>query len=397
MPKRSSSSPQGDPRSEPTLLNSGSGGAAQAADRAQAVGVPPGYRSDKVGSRRPSDAPARRPPAADAIADEGIWRQLLAPYKQRSVRAASVQLFDTALPFAALWYLMVRSLAVSYALTLVLAVPTAFLFIRLFMLQHDCGHGAFFPSRVANGVVGSILGIVTLFPYGYWRRTHAIHHATSGNLERRELGDVRTYTVREYQAFSPMRRWLYRLYRHPLVLLGLGPTYQFLLKHRFPFDLPWAWKREWASVMWTNVGIIVAFAALAQAVGWRAVVLVHLPVVVLAGAIGVFLFYVQHQFEDTYWEHDHAWDFYSAGVQGSSYFHLPRVLRWFTGNIGYHHIHHLASQIPNYHLARCFQENPGLQQVTRLTLSDGLRTLSLKLWDEESHTLVGFDANPEAR
>jgi omega-6 fatty acid desaturase (delta-12 desaturase) len=274
----------------------------------------------------------------------------------------------------------------------VLAVPTAFLFIRLFILQHDCGHGSFFPSHAANNVVGSVLGVVTLFPYGYWRRTHAIHHATSGNLERRELGDVKTYTVREYLAFSPLRRWLYRLYRHPLVLLGFGPAYQFLLKHRFPFDLPWAWKREWASVMWTNVGLAASCAALASMLGGRAVLLVHLPVVRMAGAIGVFLFYVQHQFEDTYWEHDHAWDFYTAGVQGSSYFDLPRVLHWLTGNIGYHHIHHLASQIPNYRLAKCFHENPGLQQVTRLTLRDGLRTLRLKLWDEESHTLVGFDA-----
>jgi omega-6 fatty acid desaturase (delta-12 desaturase) len=352
----------------------------------------PSRRSGRAGSPTPADAPAPRPPAGGPIADEEVWRQLLAPYKRRSARAAALQLFDTALPFAALWYLMVRSLAVSYALTLVLAVPTAFLFIRLFMLQHDCGHGAFFPSRAANTAVGTILGVVTLFPYGYWRRTHAIHHATSGNLERRELGDVKTYTVREYQAFSPVRRWLYRLYRHPLVLLAFGPTYQFLLKHRFPFDLPWAWKREWASVMGTNAGILVAIAALAQAVGWRAVVLVHLPVVVIAGAIGVFLFYVQHQFEDTYWEHDHAWDFYSAGAQGSSYLDLPRVLHWLTGNIGYHHIHHLASQIPNYRLAQCFRENPGLQQVTRLTLRDSLRTLRLKLWDEESHTLVGFDA-----
>jgi omega-6 fatty acid desaturase (delta-12 desaturase) len=328
----------------------------------------------------------------DATLDERSWRKVLAPYKRPSARAATVQLLDTALPFAFLWYLMLLSLAVSYALTLALAVPTGFLFIRLFILQHDCGHGSFFPSRAANNVAGSLLGVVTLFPYGYWRRTHAIHHATSGNLERRELGDVKTYTVREYLGFTPMRRWRYRLYRHPLVLLGLGPAYQFVLKHRFPFDIPWAWKREWASVLWTNAGIAVIYGALAGALGWRTVVLVQLPVVLVAGAVGVFLFYVQHQFEEAYWEHDEAWDFYRAGVHGSSFFDLPRPLHWLTANIGYHHIHHLASLIPNYRLAQCFRDNPGLQQVTRLTLWQGLRCLRLKLWDEETRTLVGFEA-----
>jgi omega-6 fatty acid desaturase (delta-12 desaturase) len=303
-----------------------------------------------------------------------------------------VQLVDTALPFAVLWYSMVRSMSVSYALTLVLAVPTAFLFIRLFMLQHDCGHGAFLPSRVLNSVVGSLIGIVTLFPFGYWRRTHAVHHATSGNLERRELGDVTTYTVREYLGFSPLRRLLYRFYRHPLVLLGLGPTYQVVLKHRFPWDIPFSWKREWASVLGTNVGIAVVFAALAGAFGWRAVLLVHLPVVLIAGAVGVFLFFVQHQFEQTYWEEGESWNFHRAAVEGSSFFDLPPALHWLTANIGYHHIHHLSSRIPNYNLARCFRENPELQQVTHLSLGQALRCLRLKLWDEESGTLVGFDA-----
>jgi omega-6 fatty acid desaturase (delta-12 desaturase) len=328
----------------------------------------------------------------DPRIDGKNWREILAPYKRASTRSAVVQLVDTALPFAFTWYLMLRSLEVSYFLTLGLAVPAGFLFIRLFILQHDCGHGSFFPSRHANNVVGSLLGVVTLFPYGYWRRTHAVHHATSGNLDHRELGDVKTYTVREYLAFSPTHRWLYSLYRHPLILLGLGPLYQFVLKHRFPFDIPWSWKREWASVLWTNAGIAAVFAVLAGTFGWRAIVLVHLPVVLVAGAVGVFLFFVQHQFEDTYWERDQSWDFYRAGVRGSSFFDLPPVFHWLTANIGYHHIHHLASLIPNYRLAQCFRENPGLQQVTRLSLWQGVKCLRLKLWDEEARTLVGFDA-----
>jgi omega-6 fatty acid desaturase (delta-12 desaturase) len=324
--------------------------------------------------------------------DPRSWRRLLERYKRASLRAATLQLLDTAVPFVLLWYLMAKSLGISYLLTLALAVPTAFLLVRLFILQHDCGHGSLFPSRLANHVIGSMLGVLTLFPYGYWRRTHAMHHATSGNLERRELGDIKTYTVREYRAFSPLRRFLYRLYRNPLVLLGFGPAYQFVLKHRFPFDIPWSWKREWASVVATNAGIAVVLGALAWRLGWSTVLLVHLPIVVIGGAVAVFLFYVQHQFDDTYWEHEEGWDFYSAGVHGSSFLDLPRPLHWLTGNIGYHHIHHLVSRIPNYRLAQCFREVPGLQRVTRLTLWQGLCCLRLKLWDEETRTLVGFDA-----
>ena len=331
-------------------------------------------------------------PDKDPVAEGLAWRKLLEPYKRSSTRAATIQLLNTALPFALCWYLMLKSLAVSYGLSLLLAVPTGFLFIRLFILQHDCGHGSFFPSRRANHIVGSLLGIVTLFPYGYWRRTHAIHHATSGNLDHRELGDVKTYTVREYRSWTATHRFFYRLYRHPLILLGLGPTYQFVLKHRFPFDIPWSWKREWASVLWTNLGIALVFGSLSWWHGWNAVLMVHLPVVLVAGAIGVFLFYVQHQFEDTYWQHEEAWDFYRAGVEGSSFLDLPRPLHWLTGNIGYHHIHHLVSRIPNYRLAECYREIPDLQRVTRLTLLQGLRCLNLKLWDEDNGRLVGFDA-----
>lgn len=323
---------------------------------------------------------------------EPNWRKTLEPYKRPSTRAAITQLANTALPFVLCWYLMARSLSVSYLLTLALAVPTSFLLVRLFILQHDCGHMSFFPSRKANHVVGSVLGLVTMFPYGYWRRTHALHHATSGNLEEREMGDVRTLTVREYLRLSPGRRLLYRLYRNPLVLLGLGPLYQFGLKHRFPFGIPWSWKREWLSVLWTNVGLVCAFVALSAWLGWQGVLLVHMPVFFMSGAVGVFLFYIQHQFEDTYWQPKETWDFHRAGFEGSSFLDLPRPLHWLTGNIGFHHIHHLASRIPNYRLQQCFRDLPWTQNVTRLSLRESLHCFRLKLWDEGTQALVGWEA-----
>jgi omega-6 fatty acid desaturase (delta-12 desaturase) len=343
-------------------------------------------------------AAAGLPSHSDSLAGseaEVAWRRLLAPYKKASWRSAIWQLCNTAIPFVALWVLMALSLPVSYGLTLLLAVPMVFLFIRLFIIQHDCGHGAFFPSRTANNVLGAVLGVITFFPYGYWRRTHAIHHATSGNLDDRELGDIRTQTVREYLGFSRLRRFGYRLYRHPLVMFGVGPAYQFLIKHRFPWDIPWSWKREWKSVLWTNVALVGATFGLGMTFGWGTLVLVELPIVLFAGALGVWLFYVQHQFEDTYWEHEDAWDYYRAGAHGSSFYDLHPVLHWLTGNIGYHHIHHLSSQIPNYHLAAAFYDNPELQRVTRITLRQSLSCAGLKLWDEESRKLVGFRDLPD--
>jgi acyl-lipid omega-6 desaturase (Delta-12 desaturase) len=331
--------------------------------------------------------------------DARSWRKLLAPYKKPSLGRALFQLVNTALPFALLWYLMARSLEVSYLLTVLLAVATTGFYVRLFIIQHDCGHGSFFRSRRANNALGAALGVVTLFPYGYWRRTHAIHHATSGNLDERELGDINTLTVAEYLALPRWRRAAYRLYRSPLVLFGLGPVYQFVLKHRLPFGIPWSWKREWRSVLLTDVAIVAVGGALGLAFGFWTVAVVHLTLVAVAGSVGVWLFYVQHQFEATSWEREDAWDFYRAGVHGSSFYDLPPALHWLTGNIGYHHIHHLASQIPNYRLAACFRENPTLQRVTRLTLRQSFRCARLKLWDEDRRALVGFGdlAKPEGR
>jgi omega-6 fatty acid desaturase (delta-12 desaturase) len=318
------------------------------------------------------------------------WPKLLAPYRKASWRRAWTQVANSGVPFLLLWALMAFTAGISYPLTLLLAVPTAFFFIRLFIIQHDCGHGSFFPSRRANDRLGGILGVVTLFPYGYWKKTHAIHHATSGNLDDRDFGDIVTLTVREYQALTPFGRLRYRLYRNPVVLFALGPFYQFVLKHRFPFDIPFAWKREWKSVLGTNVALAGVVTALGLTLGWTTFVLVQLPIVLFAGALGVWLFYVQHQFEDTYWEGAGEWDFYRAGAEGSSFYDLGRVGHWLTGNIGYHHIHHVASQIPNYRLAEAFRENPSLQRATRLTLRQSLRCARLRLWDEEKRKMVTF-------
>lgn len=318
------------------------------------------------------------------------WNTVLAPYRSPVLWSSLWQLASTATLFIACWALMLWSLSIGYWLTLLLAAPTAMMVVRLFMLQHDCGHGSFFGSRDANSVVGSLLGVITLVPYTYWRKTHAIHHATSGDLDGRDLGDIDTLTVHEYLALPRARQLLYRLYRHPIVLLLVGPAWQFVLKHRLPLDIPRNWKREWASVHWTNVGIVTAILGMSWLVGWQRFLLVQIPVTLLAGAIGVYLFYVQHQFEDTYWRYREAWNYYASGLEGASHLVMPRLLQWCTANIGLHHIHHVASRIPNYRLQRCFDENPVLQKVTTLTLPGSVRTLWLTLWDEDERKLVGF-------
>lgn len=317
-------------------------------------------------------------------------RTLLAPYRGgRAVRSAW-QLASTFTLFFACWLAMWWSVSVSYWLTLALALPAAGLAVRLFILQHDCGHGSLFPSRTANRLIGNCLGVLTLTPYECWRRQHALHHATNGQLDHRGIGDIHTLTVAEYRQSSRWQRFCYRLYRHPLVLFGVGPFLHFVVLQRLASRLPRHWRNEKRSVHLTNAALAVVIVAVCWFVGPWTFTRVHLPVVFLSASWGVWLFYVQHQFEPTYWQRDERWDHGAAAVQGSSHLVLPWPLSWFTANIGLHHLHHLDSRLANYSLATCYRAHPQLQTARRLTLRSSLACIRLKLWDEESQRLVSF-------
>ena len=318
------------------------------------------------------------------------WTQILARYRVSSPVRSIVELAITAGPFVLLWVLMWATLDLGYWLCLLLALPAAGFLVRLFMIQHDCGHGAFFRHRLANDWVGRLIGVLTLTPYDFWRRTHAIHHATSGNLDRRGTGDIDTLTVDEYLARSRWGRLRYRVYRHPIIMFGIGPVYLFILRYRLPIGHMRGGWEPWFSTMATNVAIAALVATMIWLTSLGAFLLVHLPIMLLAGSIGVWLFYVQHQFEDTVWAHDRAWDLHKAALHGSSYYDLPHVLRWFTANIGAHHIHHLCSRIPCYRLPLVLRDYPELSGIGRLTLVQSFRCVRLVLWDEGQRRLISF-------
>ena len=318
------------------------------------------------------------------------WSARLATWRQPDPKRSIWQLASTAAFFLTGWILMYFSLRVSYWLTLALAIPTAFMLVRLFIVQHDCGHGSFFKSTKVADAVGTILGVVTLTPYHYWKRAHAIHHATSGNLDHRGFGDIDTLTVKEYQSRSAWGKLKYRLYRHPIVLFGIGPVFLFLIEHRIPTIAPKNWSRERRSIVINDLGLAALVVGLVWLIGPKALLAVHVPVLLVSTTAGVWLFDVQHQFDTTYWERDGRWHYETAALAGCSYYKLPTVLQWCTGNIGIHHVHHLHAGIPNYFLPKVMARFPELQRVPTLTVWESLKCVPLALWDEQMRKLVSF-------
>jgi len=330
-----------------------------------------------------------------ARTNASAWKAVVAKYQQPAVWRSALQLVNTLVPYVALWYLIYLALPVSYWLTAPLMLLAAGFLVRIFIIFHDCGHGSFFKSRRANDVVGCIAGVLCLTPYFHWRWEHALHHSTSGDLDRRGTGDVWTLTVQEYLAASRWKRFAYRLARNPFVLFLIAPCFLFVIRERFP--TAGAGKRERRSVYWTNLGILAVGGGLSLVFGLKAYLIIQLVVVAVAASAGVWLFYVQHQFEGVYWERGENWDYVTAALKGSSFYRLPRVLQWFSGNIGFHHIHHLSPRIPNYYLPKCHAAEPLFQTVKPVTLLSSLKSLTFRLWDERRRKLVGYRALKRVR
>ncbi len=318
------------------------------------------------------------------------WNLLIAKYQHAHRWKSLWQICTSVLPLILLWALMAKSLSVGYWLTLLLAVPAAGMVIRTFIIQHDCGHGSFFSSRRANDLAGMACSVFTFIPYHYWRKGHAIHHANAGKLEHRGIGDIHTMTVAEYRNASRAERLKYRIYRNPLVLFVIAPAILFVVAYRFPYSSVPSLRNMRKSVYMTNLVMAATVGGLMFLVGVKAFLLIQLPITIISSSAGVWLFYIQHQFEDAYWSTDDRWEYVDAALQGSSYYKLPRVLHWFTGNIGFHHVHHLSPKIPNYLLRQCHEETPQFRGLATLTLRASLRSLRLRLWDEDRRMLVGF-------
>jgi omega-6 fatty acid desaturase (delta-12 desaturase) len=328
-----------------------------------------------------------RPLATDALQWARILKNYCEPSHGRSIR----EIGTTLVPFVGCWALAWAAIHFGYwELSPPLWILTAGFLVRLFMIQHDCGHGAFFRRRSTNDWIGRVIGVLTLTPYDSWRRNHALHHAGTGNLDRRGIGDINTLSVREFRALSRWGRFLYRWYRHPVIMFGIGPAYLFFLRQRLPDDLIHSKGQVWISAMASNLASAVVVTALIWPIGIGPFLLIYLPTVFIAGSIGVWLFYLQHQFEQAYWQHDDKWNLQEAALHGSSHYDLPGILRWFTANIGVHHVHHLCSRIPFYRLSNVIQDHPSLGDTNRLSLVQSLGCVRLALWDETQQRLVTF-------
>jgi omega-6 fatty acid desaturase (delta-12 desaturase) len=336
--------------------------------------------------------------SADGVkpADKVEWRRIIEKYREPSTPRAMWQLANTFIPYVALWGAMYWSLYyASFWLTIPLAVIAGLFLVRIFIIFHDCGHGSFFRSRAANDAVGIVAGILTFTPYYQWRWEHAIHHSTAGHLDKRGVGDIWTMTVQEYLESGRLTRFAYVLARNPVVLFLLAPLYMFVVHQRFASKGSNA--RERWSIWWTNAALVLMVIGLSHVYGWAGYLMIQLIVLGVAGAAGVWMFYVQHQFEDVYWERGEDWDYAAAALRGSSFYKLPSTLQWFSGNIGFHHIHHLSARIPNYNLQKCHEADPLFQQVKPLTLWQSFKTMNLRLWDEGQRKLVGYRRLRELR
>jgi len=320
--------------------------------------------------------------------DTSGWKAIVARYQKPVIARSVWQIINTFVPLLALWVLMYFSLSISYWLTMPLVVLSAGFLVRVFIIFHDCGHGSFFKSRKANDILGCITGVLTFTPYFQWRWEHSLHHATSGDLDRRGTGDVWTLTVQEYLASSRWKKLSYRLARNPIVLFVLGPLFLFLIQQRFAW--PRGGKREQLSVYGTNLALLVIAIGLSFVFGLKAYLIIQITQMLIAGAVGIWLFYVQHQFEGVYWERRDDWDYATAALEGSSFYKLPRILQWFSGNIGFHHIHHLSPRIPNYMLEKCHKAEPLFQTVKPVTLFSSFKSFTFRLWDEQRRMLVGY-------
>ena len=322
------------------------------------------------------------------------WSTQLAPFKSADNQRAVIEVLLTVVPLVAVWIALWQLLQVGSLLSaiafILLLLPAGGLMVRLFILQHDCGHGSMFSSKTANDWVGRFLGIFTFTPYDYWRRLHAGHHATSGDLDRRGMGDIDTLTVKEYKAKSKTGKLIYRLYRNPFVMFGLGPAYMFLLRHRLPVGAMKEGLAGWVSTLATNAGILLISLLVIKFTGLAAFLLIQLPIIVLGASIGVWLFYVQHQYEDTYWNTRPEWTHEHSALHGSSFYDLPKPIMWMTGYIGIHHVHHLSSRIPFYKLPKVIKEYPELREIGKLKFLESLKCVHLALWDENTRKLVSF-------